>query len=641
MAGHPARTNSVQGSRRHPRRIDAFERLTGEAFRAIVERAGDIITLVDAEGRFVYISPAFQRIFGLDPADAMGVDAATFVHPDDRERVAGVLGRLISNPGAEDRSLHRFRHASGAWRWFESFASNHLSDPNLRAVIIISREVTDSLRIQNQLHQVEEVGKLGHWRWARGDARPSWSPGMYRLGDFDAAEGNPTEDWTRFVHPDDVAMMVAAHSRAMREGQPFEYRCRLRHRDGRFRVIATQGDVELDAHGKPAALLCVCQDVTERVEAEAALQASEEQYRLLAANASDVIGRFSIAQGVIYVSPAVTRVLGYQPEELLGFKLVDLFETPAGWRNFSDQIEIAIRQEEPVTLTSCIRHKDGHSVWMESSLHSVGHGQTGEAVELTIISRDISERKRHELEVLTARDAAETANRTKSQFLANMSHELRTPLNAVIGFSEVLKDEIFGPLGSPRYDEYARDVHDSGLHLLELINDVLDMSKIEAGKYELHFESVDLEEVMDTSIRLVRLRALEAGVIVEKMLENGPPTIAADRRAIKQILLNLISNAVKFTPAGGNVLVSASSCGDRVLLRVLDTGIGIPEEDLPRLARPFEQVRAGEHGGMRSGTGLGLALVKALTELHGGEMRIESRVGTGTVVTVELPVNRD
>jgi signal transduction histidine kinase len=163
------------------------------------------------------------------------------------------------------------------------------------------------------------------------------------------------------------------------------------------------------------------------------------------------------------------------------------------------------------------------------------------------------------------------------------------------------------------------------------------MSKIEAGKYTLHLEDVDLDEVMDTSIRVVRLRAQEMGVVIDRMVGPQPVVVRVDRRAVKQILLNLVSNAIKFTPEGGRVVISVECVEQRVLLRVADTGIGIPEEDLPRLARPFEQAGTAEHNEKRSGTGLGLALVKALTELHGGALRIDSKIGKGTVVTVELP----
>ena len=235
-----------------------------------------------------------------------------------------------------------------------------------------------------------------------------------------------------------------------------------------------------------------------------------------------------------------------------------------------------------------------------------------------------------------AKQRAEAANLSKSQFLANMSHELRTPLNAIIGFSDMMKSQLLGPIGSVRYLEYARDIHASGTHLLSLINDVLDMSKIEAGRYTIHPEPLDAAEMLRTCARLVRVRANEAGVALGIGVSQELP-LTADARALKQILLNLLTNAIKFTPAGGNVNLSAGRENDGIIFRVSDTGCGIPAEDLPRIGRRFEQVdnaltRKGE------GTGLGLALSRALVELHGGTLTLESTVGVGTTVSVWLPL---
>ncbi|MFZ5670985.1 MAG: ATP-binding protein [Pseudomonadota bacterium] len=237
---------------------------------------------------------------------------------------------------------------------------------------------------------------------------------------------------------------------------------------------------------------------------------------------------------------------------------------------------------------------------------------------------------------------AEAANKAKSEFLANMSHELRTPLNAVNGFSEIMIAEMYGPLGDARYKEYATDIHNSGQHLLALINDILDMSKIEAGKMNLKFEPLNLEEVTEDAVRLVRNRAEAAGL---ELTVDFPflPEIEADYRAVKQVLLNLLSNAIKFTPRGGRVTVRAEvrhdALGERARVSVSDTGIGISKDDLSRLARPFEQVES-QHSKTTQGTGLGLALTKSLVELHEGALEMESTPGEGTTVSFTLPIRR-
>ena len=223
-----------------------------------------------------------------------------------------------------------------------------------------------------------------------------------------------------------------------------------------------------------------------------------------------------------------------------------------------------------------------------------------------------------------------------------MSHELRTPLNAINGFSEIMLSEMFGALGDARYKEYAKDIHNSGQHLLALINDILDMSKIEAGKMTLRFDPMSLQDVTEDAVRLIRNRAEAAGL---QLLVDFPhlPEIDADYRAVKQVLLNLLSNAVKFTPKGGRVTVRAEArrdmVGERLRISVQDTGIGIAKEDLARLARPFEQVET-QHAKTQAGTGLGLALTKSLVELHGGTLEMQSLPGHGTTVSFTLPIHQ-
>jgi signal transduction histidine kinase len=236
-----------------------------------------------------------------------------------------------------------------------------------------------------------------------------------------------------------------------------------------------------------------------------------------------------------------------------------------------------------------------------------------------------------------AQERAMSANKAKSEFLANMSHELRTPLNAIIGFSEIMREQMFGALGDNRYREYSRLIHGAGTHLLGLINDVLDMSKIEAGKMELHPEQFDLKTVIAECVELMAERASSREI--ELVIEYGPDSLVlvADRRAVSQMLLNLLSNAVKFSLTGGRIQVRAVLRNGRVVLSVEDNGIGISEADLRDLGNPFVQAH-NQLGIVHTGTGLGLALVRALAEKHAGAMHIESRESVGTTVTIELPI---
>jgi signal transduction histidine kinase len=253
---------------------------------------------------------------------------------------------------------------------------------------------------------------------------------------------------------------------------------------------------------------------------------------------------------------------------------------------------------------------------------------------------DVTQLEQVQVELLKAKEAAEGANHLKSAFLATVSHELRTPLNAIIGFSEIISREIKGPLGAPCYKDYALDILNSGNHLLSLINDLLDLSKVEAGKVEIHDEVLNVSEIIGECLAMTKRRAKENGVKVVCDCPDSLPLVRADARLLKQILLNLVSNAVKFTPLGGRMAVTASLDGyGRLEILVSDTGIGIASEDLLKVLEPFGQV---ENPLIRreEGTGLGLPLAKSLTELHGGELLLESSFGEGTIVTIRIPSER-
>ena len=234
-----------------------------------------------------------------------------------------------------------------------------------------------------------------------------------------------------------------------------------------------------------------------------------------------------------------------------------------------------------------------------------------------------------------ARADAENLAAGRARFLAGMSHELRTPLNAIMGFSDIMRNKMFGEL-SEKYTEYAQLIHESGAHLLDLINDVLDMSKIEAHRYELNKEFMDVREPVSAALRILRVQADDAGVKLRATLPSQPLEVEADRRAIKQVVINLVSNALKFTPRDGSVIVGLTNRGRDLELTVADTGVGIAPGDLDRIGKPYEQ--AGDAGRRGLGTGLGLSLVRSFAELHGGQMVMESRLGEGTAVTVTMPV---
>ncbi|MBL9035409.1 MAG: PAS domain S-box protein [Rhodospirillaceae bacterium] len=333
-------------------------------------------------------------------------------------------------------------------------------------------------------------------------------------------------------------------------------------------------------------------------------------------------------------------------ERLSGFSFAEL-QRPETWRHiipgadFARVTEILTGRRTadfPIVNVNPWVHKDGTRRLLRWSNVALPDAR-GDVALLVCIGFDITEQRQTEINLIKAKNEAETANRAKSEFLANMSHELRTPLNAILGFSEVIRDRQFGP-DLDRYSEYAAHIHDSGEWLLSLISDVLDMAKLEAGKMQLVEEVTDLGDIVDGCLRMVSVRAQEGGIALVPKLPRQPVRLLVDQKCVKQILLNLLSNAIKFTPSGGRIELEVSNPRqDGVRLVVSDTGIGIPAANMRQLFQPFHQVESTLTRG-RGGTGLGLAITKRLTELHGGTIDVDSSPGTGTTVTVALPSSR-
>jgi len=373
----------------------------------------------------------------------------------------------------------------------------------------------------------------------------------------------------------------------------------------------------------------------QRRAADDAAAEGAAMYQLLAENAVDLITRHGPDGRIRFASPASAMLLGRSPAELDGLAPSALAHPDDLGRVQAAFLESAYFGREGAAEVR-LRHAAKGYVWTEMRCRPAGPRAKGAPAQIVAVTRDISERKAQERALIEARDEAMSASRAKSAFLANMSHELRTPLNAIIGFSELMEREIFGSIGNPRYQEYARMIHDSGGHLLELINGVLDMSKIEAGKFELYEEIFELDDVTAASLRFVHLAAERGGVALKSDIAPGVRRIFADKRAVKQILVNLLSNGVKFTPRGGQVSVSAGLIEKGIEILVRDTGTGISKTDLEKLGKPFEQAQSSAMHG-KEGTGLGLALVKSLAAMHGGEALLESALGVGTTVRVRLP----
>jgi cell cycle sensor histidine kinase DivJ len=373
---------------------------------------------------------------------------------------------------------------------------------------------------------------------------------------------------------------------------------------------------------------------------EEAHSVGERRYRLLAEHMTDLITRHARNGSVTFVSPAAERLLGVAAPALHGhglFERVHVADRPA----YLSALSLASARGIEASAEFRLRREGGSAepsfVWFEMRCRPLVL-RPGEEAQVVAVLRDVSDRKQTEAAIEAAREEADRANAARGRFLANVSHELRTPLNAINGFSEMLMQEEAMRLDRARRQEYAALIRDSGEHLLNLVNSILDMSKIESGHFELNPEPFDIKGLVAQCLQMVEIKAMQGEVTLTADTAGAPPEVTGDKRAYRQILLNLLSNAVKFTPPGGQVCVTLRRDGSWLSVSVADTGIGIAAADLPRLGSPFFQARS-SYDRPYEGTGLGLSVVKGLVELHGGRVEITSVVGKGTRVTARLPVD--
>jgi PAS domain S-box-containing protein len=428
------------------------------------------------------------------------------------------------------------------------------------------------------------------------------------------------------LHPDDRDIASLLSARVAGAGRDATAELRWVRSNGRWHTLLTRFEAQGDGSIRIAL----------RYDDIAQLRRAEEQMRrVVEGSAQGIVVR--TRDEVLYMNDSFAKLLGYATYQ----ECMDSQATVNGLIHAEDlpivlkHLEARIRGEEAVSHYEFrLVHRDGTPIWAET--HAANVDWDGKTASLSWIS-DISQRKAMEEETLRSKEAAEFANRTKTQFLANMSHELRTPLNAILGFSEVIERQMFGPV-SQKYQGYAGDIHRSGRHLLELVNDVLDLSKLEAGKLELHESEFVLSDLVEECLTLLRAKAEEGDVRLKNALPKNLPSLRADARAVKQLLLNFLSNAVKFTPEGGEVRVEATDDAG-LTLSVVDTGIGMTAAEIDVALAPFGQVDS-RLARKHDGTGLGLPICRSLMELHGGELRLTSAPSVGTTLAAWFPPAR-
>src|SRR6478672_5631670 len=505
-------------------------------------------------------------------------------------------------------------------------------------------------------------GRCGLWDWDLSRGRIFWSQSMFTMLGLETRSDLLTfGEVNALVKSDDIDLFAIADQLISSKIDHIDQTFRMQHTDGhwiwlRVRCELSQGAADAGIH-----LIGIAVDITEQkslaektVEADLrlrdAIETIPEAFVLWDAGDRLVLCNSHFQRLHKLPDSAVTPGTSYETVIEVGSmpeirsRLHENGSHTPGARTFEAQLE-----DGSWLHISERRTKDGGYVSVGTDITRIKeHEQKLVDNDLRLratvidLKRSQTELERQALELADLAEKysqektrAEEANQTKSKFLANMSHELRTPLNAIIGFSEIMESGMFGTLGSEKYQEYCHDILTSGYYLLEVINDILDMSKIEAGRMKLDLEPLDLSKTLAESLRVVSGRAEDKNLMIDADID-GTISVVADRRAVKQIIVNLLSNAVKFTPDGGKVVVRTRLLSDSIVLMIADTGIGIAPQSLARLGRPFEQVES-QLTKTYHGSGLGLAIARSLTNLHGGSMRLRSKLGTGTVVCVSLP----
>jgi two-component system cell cycle sensor histidine kinase PleC len=499
-------------------------------------------------------------------------------------------------------------------------------------------------------------GRCGLWDWDLARGRIFWSQSMFDILGLESKDDLLSfGDVSALVHPDDLQLYELASELADARMTFVDHAFRMRHANGHWVWLRARCELVRQPNDPGLHLIGIAVDITEQknlaertVAADMRLRDAIETIpeafvlwdadnRLVLCN-SNFQDLHHLPDEALTVGASYEAVVAAGSQPVVRNKVASAGPTLPGARTFEAQLE-----DGRWLHISERRTKDGGYVSVGTDItalktHEEKLVDSEKRLMATVSDLRASQQRLGELaeQYAAEKTRAEEANQAKSKFLANMSHELRTPLNAIIGFSEIMESGLFGPLGAEKYQEYCSDIRDSGQYLLDVINDILDMSKIEAGRIRLDFEDLELDSLLNESMRVVSSKAQEKQLEISAKI-SPELTLRADRRALKQIVLNLLSNAVKFTPGGGRVTVRGRGTDHCVVLGIADTGIGIAKDALTKLGRPFEQVES-QLTKSHQGSGLGLAIAKSLVELHGGRMRIRSTLGKGTMVVVRLPL---
>ena len=635
--------------------------------------SGRLFLLTNAEGVVAAATPAADASIGrrlidllgpTQPLTTFGANAGVMeiILPDDSRALA--TARTLNAPFGQIAVLQSHDAALMTWRSLTTLTIT-LSATTGFVVLILgfafhwqatrAREAdliyeTVRSRIDTALNR----GRCGLWDWDLARGRIFWSQSMFEILGLQAKRDLLSfGDVSALTHPDDLRLYDLAVELVNATTTTIDHAFRMRHADGHWIWLRARCELVRQTGEPGLHLIGIAVDVTEQknlvektmaadIRLRDAIDTIPEAFVLWDADNRLVLCNSKFQELHNLPDGAITVGASYEAVVAAGCKPVVRSRAIAGGPNIPGARTFEAQLDDGRWLhISERRTKDGGYVSVGTDItalkiHEEKLIDSEKRLMTTVSDVRASQQRLAELaeKYAAEKTRAEEANQAKSKFLANMSHELRTPLNAIIGFSEIMESGMFGPLGTDKYREYCSDILSSGQYLLDVINDILDMAKIEAGRIRLDFEELDLDTLLSEATRVVSARAQDKQLeVVTKISPNL--SLRADRRALKQIVLNLLSNAVKFTPVGGRVTVRGRDVDGCIILAIADTGIGIASDALARLGRPFEQVES-QLTKRHQGSGLGLAISKSLVELHGGRMRIRSTLGKGTLVMVRL-----
>jgi two-component system, cell cycle sensor histidine kinase PleC len=653
------------------------------ALSANAQKAGRRFLVVDASGKITAAVPDDNKLVGRNAGDVLGTAYFTVTEIDSNSlkpvtlgdgRAAFVVTRSLSVVPGNLIALHPQDNILSDWQdgvtqlavlFGVTFLILSLQSAAFYWQAAKANEADDALGVATtRLERALDGGQCGLWDWNLAEGRFFWSASMYEILGLEADSQRLTfGDVSKRIHPEDAKLDDLAEDLLTGRAKVFDHEFRMRHENGswvwlRARAALAPGEKNAEPH-----LVGIVFDISRQKQLDRMNEAAEVRLKDAIENISEAFVLWDTESQLVICNskyqqfhslPASACVPG-TPYHLVASSakepLVKQYVPgEINDRSGARSVEVQLADGRWLQINER-RTKDGGFVSVGTDISALKKQEEkllNSEKTLMVTVRDL-QRERQTAEEQSQRLAeladkyasektrAESANRSKSDFLANMSHELRTPLNAIIGFSEIMTAEMFGALGSAKYAEYVADIRKSGQFLLDVINDILDMSKIEAGRTDLELETFAFSAVVDDVLRLVGPRANESRIQLSADCDTDV-TLRADKRAVKQVLINLLSNAVKFTPEGGRVTIASSVSAGALHFSITDTGIGIPKRDIEKLGRPFEQVE-NQFTKSKGGSGLGLAISRSLVELHGGSLTIASVLNMGTTVTVSLPLS--